>query len=65
MFFSFGRKANGYDSEEEFEYYDDDGFYRDSPYSMLNSTDHKAYRNAKIKSKLKKIKENSRKQQEK
>ena len=65
MFFSFGRKTNGYDSEEEFEYYDEDGFYIDSSYSMLNSTDHKAYRNAKIKSKLKQIKEISRKQQKK
>ncbi len=65
MFFSFGRKSNGYDNEDEFDYYDEDGFYTDSPYSMLNSTDHKAYRSAKIKAKMKQIKENSRKQQKK
>ncbi|MBQ2775597.1 MAG: hypothetical protein IJF40_06910 [Clostridia bacterium] len=63
MFFSFGRKTNGYDDDAE--YYDEDGFLVETPYDMCDSAvvpDFNAYKSSKTKSKIKQIKENSRKQ---
>ncbi len=65
MFFSFGRKSNGYDDDRD-NMYDEDEFGQSVSYSMYDSTsvpEFSAYRSYKIKSKIKKIKENSRKQQ--
>ena len=66
MFFSFGRKIEGYDGDaDDLGYYDEDGFYIDSPYNMFDSVGFDYYSNLKTGMKLKKIKGKSSKQKKK